>query len=77
LRPELVRIHELRDQPTALDRELLRYMPFKKISPRTFMGRPTQATADQGRRALDFIVERTIASLRATLRKVAAVRGKR
>ncbi|MCG3148210.1 MAG: putative mycofactocin system creatinine amidohydrolase family protein MftE [Verrucomicrobiae bacterium] len=77
LQPELVRVKKLRDQPAALDRELLRYMPFKKISPLTFMGRPTQATADKGRRALEFIVERTVASLRANLQKVTQARRSR
>ena len=27
--PDLARVKELRDQPAALDRELLRYMPWK------------------------------------------------
>lgn len=77
LRPELVRGKELRDQPVAIDRELLRYMPFKKISPLTFMGRPTQASADKGRRALEFITDHAVASIRANLQKVARARRKR
>lgn len=70
LGPELVRRDQLRDQTAQPDQELLRYLPFPKFSPRTFTGRPTQATAEQGRRVIEFMVARTVESIRATPRKV-------
>lgn len=77
LRPDLVRRNKLRDQPAALERELLRYMPFRKISRQTYTGHPTRATAEQGRRALEFIADRAVASFRASLKKVARARRTR
>lgn len=75
LRNELVRRKELRDLAVDPDRELLRYFPFHKISRHTHTGCPTTATAEQGRRAIEFMVERTVKYIRDTLRKVARARA--
>lgn len=71
LRPDLVRRKKLRDQKTDPDRELLRYLPFSQFARRTHTGRPTLATADNGRKAIEYITDRTVRAIRSTLRKVA------
>jgi creatinine amidohydrolase len=77
LQPELVCRNRLRDQTNEPDRELLRYVPFKDFSRLTHTGKPTLATAEQGRRAVEFMVEHTVKNIRATLRKVARHRTDR
>jgi creatinine amidohydrolase len=71
LKPELVRHDKLRDQTVEPDRELLRYLSFQKFSKLTYTGRPTQGTAEKGRRGFECMVQYTVRDIRATLAKVA------
>jgi len=71
LQAELVRRDKLRDQTTEPDRELLRYLPFKDFARLTHTGKPTRATVEHGRRAIEHVVACTVQNIQATLRKVA------
>lgn len=74
--PERVRRSKRCDQAVEPDRELLRFLPFREFARPTHTGRPTTATAEQGRRAVAYVVARSVESIRATLRKAARYRHK-
>ena len=53
------------------DRELLRYFPFARFSKQTHTGKPSRSSVEQGKRAVDCMVEHSVQTIRATLQKVA------
>lgn len=70
LQSKVVRQKQIRDQTREVDREMLRYLPFSKLTHRTHTGKPTRATAEKGQRAIQCMIQHTIQSIRKTLRKV-------
>jgi len=77
LRAETVRRGRIRDRKTDPDLSLLRYLPFSKISRVTHTGKPTQASAEIGKRALDVMVRGAVRNIRVASRKMAAHRKSR
>jgi len=77
LRRKLVRRNRIRDQTKEPDRELLRYLPFSRFARWTHTGKPTRATTEDGRKAIEYVVDRTVKSIQATLRKVSTHRRRR
>ncbi|MBI4025543.1 MAG: creatininase family protein, partial [Verrucomicrobia bacterium] len=75
LREELVRRKLIRDQTREIDQEMLRYVSIARLSRLTHTGKPSAATAEKGRRAVECMVEAAVQSIRATLRKVARLRN--
>ncbi len=52
-------------------------MPFSRFSRLTHTGKPTRATAEKGRLAVDLMVEHAVRNIQATLRKVKQARKRR
>ena len=74
LRPDAVKRSRIQDQSKNPDRELLRYFPFAKFSKLTHTGKPSRSSAEQGRRAVECMVDHSVKTIQATLKKVAKYR---
>lgn len=70
LRPDAVKRNRIRDRKGSPDRELLRYFPFAKFSKLTHTGTPSRSSAEQGRRAIECMVDHSVKTIQATLQKV-------
>lgn len=77
LQKELVRKDKLRDATWTIDRELLRYFPIRKLAPSGYVGKPTRASAELGRRAFECMVDHAVRSIRETIRKVGSMKQAR
>jgi creatinine amidohydrolase len=75
LRADAVRRNKLRDNPEQIDRELLRYFPIGKLAARTHAGHPTRARAEDGRRAVDCMIEEAARSIETTIKKVNRIKA--
>lgn len=71
LNPASVKRQLIRDQPSTIDRELLLYRPFIRLSRLTHAGHPSEATAEQGRQAIRCMVDHVVVRIRKLTRRLA------
>ena len=57
-------------------REYLDYVPFASLCPGGVWGRPSLASAEKGKRAMDVAVERTVAYIKDCLSRLATMKGR-
>ena len=76
LQPDLVRAGARDFVPEGVPRTFLDWAPFERLAPGGVWGRPSLASAENGRRALDAAVEGTVRYIRESFDYLATAKGR-